>query len=155
MKNKINDNKMLKMVDQNYSQVKIAEFFGVSKQAVNKRLIQLKGRSTKVIVTKKVKKSIDDRLDSISQLKLINDEAIKLLNELEQEPALKLKVMSEIRGQLKLQIEIFQTLFSLQTAEEFQTAVLEAIGEASPDVRKNIINRLNVERSIRSAVKFS
>ena len=42
MVNKINDNKMLKMVAQGYNQVKIAEYFGVSKQAVNKRLIQHK-----------------------------------------------------------------------------------------------------------------
>jgi hypothetical protein len=68
---------------------------------------------------------------------------------------LALRAMQEIRGQLKLQLEIFQALFSLQAAEEFQNEVLAAIGEVAPDVRSKIIHNLNQKRAIRSAVKFS
>ena len=67
---------------------------------------------------------------------------------------LALKAMAEIRGQLKLQLEIFQALFDLKAAQEFQEEVLQAIGECAPDVRKQIIHRLNQRRAVRSAVRF-
>ncbi|MBN1841682.1 MAG: hypothetical protein JW883_05295, partial [Deltaproteobacteria bacterium] len=68
---------------------------------------------------------------------------------------LALKAMGEIRGQLKLQLEIFQALFDMRAVEEFQQEVLAAIGDASPDVRSAIIGKLNQRRAIRSTVKFS
>ncbi len=67
---------------------------------------------------------------------------------------LALKAMAEIRGQLKLQLEIFQALYDLKAIEEFQQEVLTAIGEESKDVRDKIINRLNKRRAIRAAIKF-
>lgn len=66
-----------------------------------------------------------------------------------------LKAMSEIRGQLKLQLEIFQTLYDMKAVQEFQQEVLTAIGEASPNVRNSIIRRLSEKRAIRSAIKFN
>ena len=66
---------------------------------------------------------------------------------------LALKAMAEIRGQLKLQLEIFQTLYDMKAVQEFQKEVLQAIGEASPDVRSKIINRLSQKRAIRAALK--
>jgi hypothetical protein len=68
---------------------------------------------------------------------------------------LALRAMAEIRGQLSLQLEIFQALFSLQAAEEFQNTVLEVIREVEPSVRDKIIHRLNQRRTIRQAVRFS
>ena len=67
---------------------------------------------------------------------------------------LALKAMAEIRGQLKLQLEIFQCLYDMKAVQEFQNEVLTAIGEESPDVRKRIIHNLNQKRAVRSAVKF-
>ena len=78
----------------------------------------------------------------------------ELLDELEKNPSLKLKVMAEIRGQLKLQLEIFQCLYDMKAVQEFQEEVLTAIGEASPDVRNRIILQLDQKRFIRSAIKF-
>lgn len=68
---------------------------------------------------------------------------------------LALKAMAEIRGQLRLQLEVFQALFDMKAVEEFQQEVLAAIGEASPEIRSAIINKLNQRRAIRSTVKFS
>ena len=152
---KISDVRMLKMVDEGISQVKIAEHFGVSKQAVSKRIKELRGKTTKVITTKKVKQAVDDRLDAIAQLKKINDEANRLLDELEEDPGLKIKVMAEIRQQLGLQLQIFQALYDVRAAKEFQDEVIAAIGEADPDVRDRIIRRLNERRAIRSALTFA
>jgi hypothetical protein len=67
---------------------------------------------------------------------------------------LALKAMAEIRGQLKLQLDIFATLYDMKAAAEFQKEVLTAIGEVAPDVRSKIIHRLNEKRAIRSAVRF-
>jgi predicted transcriptional regulator len=67
---------------------------------------------------------------------------------------LALKAMAEIRGQLKLQLEIFQTLYDLKAVEEFQNEVLTAIGEESPDVRERIIQRLRERRAVRAVIKF-
>jgi predicted transcriptional regulator len=65
-----------------------------------------------------------------------------------------LKAMAEIRGQLKLQLDIFQALYDLQAAQEFQEEVLAAIEEVAPDVRAKIVRRINQKRAIRSAVRF-
>jgi len=67
---------------------------------------------------------------------------------------LALKAMGEIRNQLRLQLEIFQTLYDLKAVQEFQQEVLTAIGEASPDVREQIIRNLGKKRAIRSVIKF-
>ena len=56
------------MVDQGKRQVEIAEFFRVSKQAVNKRLKELRGRQTRVIVSKKIEKAVDSSFDAMKQL---------------------------------------------------------------------------------------
>jgi len=66
---------------------------------------------------------------------------------------LALKAMGEIRSQLKLQLEIYQTLYDVQAAEEFQKEVIAAIGEAAPDVRDRILQKLKENRAIRAAIQ--
>jgi predicted transcriptional regulator len=68
---------------------------------------------------------------------------------------LALKAMEVIKNQIKVQMEIYQTLYSLQAAEEFQRTVLEVIGEVSRDTRLEIIRRLNESKSAAQAVRFS
>ena len=191
-RHKINDNKLLTLVDKGKSQAKIAKLFGVSRQAVNKRLKELRGHTTKAVICKKVEKVIDRKIDTMRQLTKINEYANEILDllmawnrgdgtalqVLESQVTTKkvrvgdkeefvreykfkdprdlaLKAMGEIRNQLKLQLEIFQALFSLQAAQEFETTILEVIGEVAPDVRSEIIRRINRKRSIRAAVRFS
>jgi predicted transcriptional regulator len=190
---KINDHRLLRLIDkENKSQSEAARVLGVSRQAVSQRLQEIRGKTTKVVVAKKVEEVVDRKIDAIEQLQKINayanelldllmrwnrgdDEALQVLEsqvttkrvrvghqeELVKELKLKdprelaLKAMAEIRGQLKLQLEIFQALFSLQAAEEFQNVVLETIAEVEPNVRNEIIRRINAKRSVRSAVRFS
>ncbi len=68
---------------------------------------------------------------------------------------LALKAMAEIRHQLGLRVQIFQALYSLREVEEFQNTVLEVMREVDPDVRREIIRRLNAKRSVRAAIRFS
>jgi hypothetical protein len=65
-----------------------------------------------------------------------------------------LKAMAEIRGQLKLQLDIFQTLYDMRTVQDFQQEVLETIGNVSKEARDEIIKKLREKRALRSAVRF-
>lgn len=190
---KINDRKLLRLIDKKkMSQSAAAKELGCSRQAVSKRLQELRGRTTRAVVAKKVEQCVDQKLDAVAQLQKINEDANELLDlcmawgrgddaalqilesqrttrklrigdeeidatkfKFKDPRELALKAMGEIRGQLKLQLEIFQTLYDLKAAQEFQEEVLKAIGEASPDDRNKIIRRLNQRRAIRSAVRFS
>jgi hypothetical protein len=67
---------------------------------------------------------------------------------------LALRAMGEIREQLRLQVEIFKTLYDVEAVREFQQVVLQAIGEVDPNVREKIIANLNKRRAIRSSVQF-
>jgi transposase-like protein len=68
---------------------------------------------------------------------------------------LALKAMQEIRGQLKLQLEIFQALFDMQAVKQFQTEVLEVIGSVSTEARDEIIRRLTERNALRSALDLN
>lgn len=65
-----------------------------------------------------------------------------------------MRAMAEIRGQLKLQLEIFQSLYDMKAVEEFQTEVLTAIGEVSVDVKQRIIGKLSQRRVLRRSIQF-
>ncbi len=68
---------------------------------------------------------------------------------------LALKAMQEIRGQLKLQLEIFQALFDMQAVQQFQAEVLEVIGSVSTEARDEIIRRLTEKNALRSALDLN
>jgi predicted DNA-binding protein YlxM (UPF0122 family) len=188
---KLSDKKLLSLVDENLSMAEIARKYGISRQAVSKRLIELRGKLTKVVVSKKVERVVEKKINALDQLYKINQDANEILDllmrwnrgdpealqvlesqvkkirigdgeELEikevkfKDPReLALRAMAEIRGQLALQLEIFQALFSLQAAQEFQDTVLQVIKEVDPNVRNEIIRCLNQRRTIRQAVRFS
>jgi len=189
---KINDRDMLRLIDkEGLSQSTTAKKLGVTRQAVSRRLKELRGKTTRAVITKKVEQVIDNRLDAMAQLSQINGHAHELLDllmgwsrgdpqalqtlekqvkririgedeEVEVVQAkfkdprdLAVKVMAEIRGQLDLQLKMFQTMYDMQAASEFQETVLEVIAEIDPEVRNEIIRRLNERRSVRSALRFT
>jgi DNA-binding Lrp family transcriptional regulator len=194
MSKKLYTSELLRRVDAGDSFAEIASDYGISRQAVQKRIRKLRGQTTKAIAVRdeKVNRVVDQKLDAVDQLQKINDHANELLDlcmawgrgddealqilesqrtartvrigdeeidvqqfKFKDPRELALKAMAEIRGQLKLQLEIFQALYDLKAAQEFQEEVLSAIGEVSPDVRKQIIHKLNQKSAIRSAVRFS
>jgi predicted DNA-binding protein (UPF0251 family) len=190
---KFNDRELLRLIDkEKLSQSAAAKKLGVSRQAVNQRLQELRGKTTRAVVAKRVSQVVDRKLDAMVQLQAINQHANWLLEHVMSwakgdETAIQvleknarmvnvgtkdapewvteykfkdpheiaLKAMAEIRGQLKLQIELFQALFSLQAAEEFQNTVLEVIGEVEPRVRNEIIRRINEKRSVRGVLRYT
>jgi predicted transcriptional regulator len=152
---KIRDISLLRLVDRGASQAEIARKMGVSRQAVCKRLRQLRGRTTKAVITKKIESIVDKKINALEQLIGINERANQMLDEAELNPELRLKVMAEIRGQLRLQLEIYQAMFDLRAAEEFMEETLAVIGHVAPEVRSEIISRLNERKSVRSAMRWT
>ena len=93
----------------------------------------------------------DEALEAMNKVK----PDLVLLDDLEQKPELKLKIMAEIRGQLKLQLDIFQTLYDMRTVQEFQHEVLETIGSVNKEIRDEIIRRLHEKHALRSAFQIN
>jgi hypothetical protein len=63
-----------------------------------------------------------------------------------------LRAMAEIRGQIHLQMEIVQGIADMEEMAAFQKEVLDAIGSVSPEIRKQIIERLKERRFLRSTL---
>ena len=154
-KPKIDRVKLNQLLKEGKTQREVAQVFGVTEGAISKAKKELNINVVKSVALEDAHKVVGKNLDAIGQLQKINDAANQLLDELEQSPELRLKVMAEIRGQLRLQLEIFSQLYDMKAVQEFQDEVLTAIGDASPDVRDKIIRSLNEKRAIRSAVKFN
>ncbi len=151
---KIKDADMIRMVNAGESQAAIARKYNVSGAAVCKRLKELRGKTTHAIVVSKIDSVIEQKIDTWKQLEKINQRANVLLDQAEgdvQESAL---MMREIREQLKLQMELFKTMWDVRAAMEFQDTVMTVIGKIDPEVRKKILSELNAKSAIRNAVTF-
>jgi biotin operon repressor len=71
---KINDHKLLRLIDKKkMPQTKAAKELGVSRQAVSRRLQEIRGKTTRVIVAKKVEQVVDRKIDAMDQLIRIYD----------------------------------------------------------------------------------
>ena len=132
-----------------------AKHFSVTPSAISQAKKNLNVAVVKNVAMENAHRVVGKNLDALDQLQKINVEANRLLDELEEIPELKLKIMAEIRGQLKLQLDIFQTLYDMKAVQEFQQEVLSAIQEVSPDVRSRIVHKLGQRRAVRSAIKFN
>ena len=152
---KINDTRLIRLVDEGFSQAEAARELGVSRQAVNKRLIELRGRTTRAIVAKSTKDAVNEGFDALRQLTEINRKSLDLLEEAEENPEFALKCIGEVRNQIRLAADIQMQLFPVQEAQKFMTIVKEALKEASPNAYKEFILRINDERTLRSTLRFA
>lgn len=151
---KIDRVKLNQMLRSGKSQREIAQVFGVTESAISKAKKELNHCVVKNVALENAHNIVSRELDAVGQLYKINEEANQLLGDLEGKPDLKLKTMAEIRGQLRLQLEIFQALYDMKAVQEFQTEILQTIGEVDRNVRDKIIDKLNQKRAIRRSVKF-
>ncbi len=92
------------------------------------------------VTTKKVR--IGDKEETIKEFKFKDPRELAL------------KAMQEIRGQLCLQLDIFKTLYDLESIAEFQQEVLTAIAEVEPNVRNTIVDALKKRRALRQSVSI-
>ena len=150
----INDTKMLRMIDGGSTQADVARCFGVTPGAVHSRLRTLRGRTTYAVAATKVEKAIDSKLDVVEQLKTINQTAQDLLANVEEDAHLSVKLMAEIRNQLRLMMDVYEMLYSLEGAAQFQQSVLEVLEDCDPQLRKDVVAKLNEKSSLRAALRF-
>ena len=152
----INDRKLLQLIDkQNKSQSEAAKELGVSRQAVSQRLQELRGRKTRVIAAKKIEQAVDTNFDAMTQLLAINKKTLGLLDDAEKNPELSLKCISEVRNQIKLASDIYQTMYSVQVVDEFMRIITETLRDVDSNVFKEFKRKLNGHRSLRSALRFN
>ena len=190
---KINIKQLLRLIDsEGMPAAQAAKKLGVSRQAVSRLLIDLRGKTTRAVVVKQTAEVVERKIDTLKQLSEINGHANWLLDHVmkwikgdpeaiqvlesharqvnvgnKKEPEwvteykfkdpheIALRAMAEVRAQLDLQLQIYQTMYSIQESEKFQQTVLEVLGEVDGEIRDEIIRRLNERKSIRSAMRFS
>ena len=153
---KINDRKLLQLIDKkNMSQSAAARELGVSRQAVNKRLREIRGKTTKIIATKKLEATIEHKFDAIQQLIDINKKTLDFLDEAEKKPEFALKCIGEIRAQLKLASEIYGQMYSVQVVNEFMAIITDILKEVDENAFKEFKRRFNNEWSIRSVLRIN
>jgi predicted transcriptional regulator len=156
-KAKIDRVKLNQMLRSGKSQNEIAKFFGVTPGAISKTKKELNISVVKNVALEHAHKVVEKNLDAIDQLRRINETANELLDRAvaAQDHATAIKCMSEIRQQLGLQLEILSTLNDIKAVQEFQASVLEAIGEASLEVRNAVIDKLHARNALRRAIEIS
>jgi len=131
----INDHKLLQLIDsEGKNQSDAAKELGVSRQAVSKRLQDLRGRQTRVIVAKKIEEAVDLNLDAMAQLMAINQKTLVLLDEAEQNPRLSLSCIAEVRSQIKLAADIYSQMYSVKVVNECMAIVYEVLKNVNDNV---------------------
>ncbi len=174
-KPKIDRVKLSQMLRSGKRPKEIAQFFSVSEAAISKARKELNLAVVKNVALESAHRVVDKHLNTIDQLRKINEYANEILDLLmlwsrgdedalrvlqgqgqaKRDPReLALKAMQEIREQLGLQLDIFKTLYDAQAVAEFQKEVLTAIGEVAPDVRDKIIQKLKENRALRQSVSI-
>lgn len=151
---RIDKKQLRRMLADGKSQVDIARHFGVTRSAVSKAAKELHIAVVRDVTMENAHRVVSKNLNAVEQLARINEKANEFLDaaiEAEDNGAV-LSFMREIRGQLALQLDLLRSLFDLRIVEEFQGEVLNAIGEASPETRRRIIERLRQKRAVRSLI---
>jgi DNA-binding transcriptional ArsR family regulator len=136
----------------------ISQKLGVTKGAVSKALKKLDVAISKDLALRSAPEMVDKKLDAMAQLTRINQLINNELNHIQksitdaskderkQLQDQQLKHVSEIRKQLSLLVSIAQALYNAEEIARFQQIVLEEIGNASPETRHKILQRLNEQR---------
>lgn len=173
-----------RVVSGKMKQADVAKKLGISQAAVSKRIKKMQRRTTyTAIATNKIDKIVDGNVNIIDQLKNINTHANNLLKDLiptidniidhkktgeeyedidpdliakkkRGDAQLAVKLMAEIRSQLGLMMDIYEMLYSLEGAAQFQQTVLDALEKVDPEIRKEVIAELNKKHSLRAALRF-
>ncbi len=161
---KIDDQILYQMLVENgQTQSEVAAHFGVSEAAVSKRVKALNIQLSRHVALERAKEVADHGLNVVHQLQGINNviqDELQWATEAARRPgadrkglqAVIIDLTGEVRKQLRFQLEVLRSLYDMRGVAEFQKEVLDAIGEASPEIREAIIRRLVEKRALRSAL---
>ncbi len=180
----VSDQVLIQIFSKTNDYTKTAKTVGLHYTTVRTRLRNLKINGAKSAVLESAGILVSHGVDAFAQIISINDKANKLLSDLlpddefdelfskletdqelgpevrlmvkkiTQNRSLAVKVMDSILKQLAEQRKYLEALYDMKAAAEFQAAVIEEIGEESPEVKQRIMDRLQSARAIRAAVQF-
>ncbi len=167
-KQKFSDEELIPLVEAGLTVTEIARRLNVSKGAVSQRLKRLKLAVAKDICLRSAGEIVRGEINALHQFQSMNEKANELLERAldslgADDPScaegadsreIALKIMREIRGQLKLHTHMIESLNNMKMVADFQTEVLEAVGEASPDLRERIVKKLRERRAVRSGIEI-
>jgi biotin operon repressor len=150
---KVADADLRAYLDAGHSQAQAARHFGVSEPAIHQRLKRLRQLTSRIVTLEKAGEVVEERLSATARLERIqqvfDEELTWAVSEARPEganrPALVdviLKLSSEVRHQLGLQLDISRTLVDLRVVKEFQETVIEVIRGESPDTARRIVARV-------------
>jgi hypothetical protein len=140
--------KLERLVREGNGVSEIARKLGVTKGAVSKKLKSLKVAVAKDVALRSAPKIVDNGLDAMAELETATAQNRRGLQDQ------KLNHVAEIRKQLTLLLDIAQVLYNLDEVKAFQELVVEEIGNATPEIRHRILQRLNEKRLIRSSLQL-
>ncbi|MBI3090688.1 MAG: hypothetical protein HYY96_08465 [Candidatus Tectomicrobia bacterium] len=163
---KFTDEELLNLRRQGLNPNQIAKKLGVQPASVRERLRKIGARTAASgLDVARSRKLVDGGLAVMEQLGTINEEAHRLMEELRSDPKLKdnprakassfVKVLNSILDQIKFQVEAWKIMWDVNEHKNFQTVVLQAIGEADPATRDKIVERLNRDLSVRALLNQS
>jgi DNA-binding Lrp family transcriptional regulator len=157
---KVTDADLRQYLDEGHSQADAARHFGVSEPAVHQRLKRLRQLTSRVVALEQAGAVVDEKLSATARLErvqqVIDGELAWAVGQARQPGADRgalvdviLKLASEVRQQLGLQLAISRTLVDLQLMREFQETVIEIIQAEAPDTARRLIGRLKERRALR------
>ena len=78
-----------------------------------------------------------------------------LILRINQEKNTAIKAAAEIRAQVGLQLEIFQTLHDIKAVQEFQQELIQLLGEIDPKARNEFLKRIDERAALQRAITVS
>jgi len=165
-KPKIDISEMERLLREGKSQREVAQVFGVTESAISHAKNSLRKNIVRTVGLEKANEVVEGHLDVMGQLRRINLAIGEELSRAKQavvkscgkdQLALQdiiIRLSSEIRRQLDLQMKIFELWYQGRAVIEFQQVVLTAIEEVSPELKEKIIRKLQERSAVRSSVEF-
>src|SRR4029453_16010070 len=141
---KVTDADLRAYLDAGHSQAEAARHFGVSEPAIHQRLKRLRHLTSRIVTLEKAGEVVDERLSATARLEriqqVIDEEFAWAVTQARQEGANRtalvdviLKLSSEVRHQLGLQLEISRTLVDLRVVTRHGPAHCRPLaGAAAP-----------------------
>lgn len=164
---KIDPDKLREMIGEGKSQREMARYFGVVDSAITQAKQRLKRNIMRTAALDEAAGVIEGDFDLLAQLRKVN-RTINVQLERAQEQVEKadgdkkvaiqkiiVELSGEIRKQLETAISIAKFWFDHEEFIKFREEVIGVLNEVSPDLRKQIIERLKQKRLLRGSASVS
>lgn len=141
---------LLKLIDKyDGNKSKVAASLNVTRQTIHRRLKQIQLSSSIIAITDPAhqKHLNDEYISPLDQLGELNDIIWKILDDAVNADE-KLAAAKEIKDQLKLCLDIQERLFDVKNIRAFQEAVFEALDETNPEIRREVVRRINAKKEM-------